>query len=199
MTFNTSKTAVARQYVVLWCRTSTGLPAAHQNVCPTCVLGTLNKWLFLDSSQTLLSPWNASWWFLFDVWSKTPSFPRSNITSALHMITRSVKEHTAFTEIAGGLETAHLLGANYAFSQSSDGAASWMSPWMLATPSMVSFTWCGSIGYMASSHGRTFSRQAVFRPYTHSSAVWEPCFISALHYTRDLSCGSHPWFHTNIP
>ena len=29
--------------------------------------------------------------------------------------------------------------------------------------------------------------------HAHSS---EPCFISARHYTRDLSCGSHPWLHT---
>ena len=33
MTFYTCKTAVARQYLVLWRRTSTGLPAAHQHLC----------------------------------------------------------------------------------------------------------------------------------------------------------------------
>ena len=33
-----------------------------------------------------------------------------NITSAVHMITRSLKEHTGFTEIPGRLGKAHLLG-----------------------------------------------------------------------------------------
>ena len=35
MTFHTCKTAVARQYLVLWRRTSTGLPAAYQHLYPT--------------------------------------------------------------------------------------------------------------------------------------------------------------------
>ena len=50
------------------------------------------------------------------------------------MITRSLKKHAGLTEIAGGLGTAHLLGEN-----DSDGAASWMSQWMLVKPSMVSY------------------------------------------------------------
>ena len=33
-----------------------------------------------------------------------------NITSAVHMITRSLQEHTGFTEIPGRLGNAHLLG-----------------------------------------------------------------------------------------
>ena len=39
-----------------------------------------------------------------------PFIPRPNITSAVHEITRSLKEHTGFTEIPGRLRTAHLLG-----------------------------------------------------------------------------------------
>ena len=35
---------------------------------------------------------------------------KHNITSAVHMITRSLKEHTGFTEIPGKLGKAHLLG-----------------------------------------------------------------------------------------
>ena len=35
---------------------------------------------------------------------------KHNITSAVHMITRSLKEHTGFTEIPGRLEKTHLLG-----------------------------------------------------------------------------------------
>ena len=35
---------------------------------------------------------------------------KHNITSAVHMITRSLKEHTGFTEIRGRLGKAHLLG-----------------------------------------------------------------------------------------
>ena len=34
-------------------------------------------------------------------------------------------------------------------------------------------------------------RQEASRPDRHSSAFWEPCYISALYYTRDLSCDSH--------
>ena len=85
----------------------------------------------------------------------TPSFPRPDITPAVHVITRRLKEHTGFTETPGRLRTAHLLGQMTLFSPSSDGGASWMSPWMLAAPSMVSFCECGSIGYIASSYGRT--------------------------------------------
>ena len=156
----------------------------------------LDKWSFLDSSQTLLSPWNASCKFLFDVCSKTPSLPRPNITSALHMITRSLKEHTVLTEITWGLGAAHLLG-EMTFSQSFDGAASWMSPWMLVKPSMVSYV--APLHILLLAMEGHHPRQAVFRPCTHYSTVWEPCHISDLHYTRDLSCGSHPWLNTDIP
>ena len=40
----------------------------------------------------------------------TPSFPRPDVTSAVLVITRRLKEHTGFTEIPGRLRTAHLLG-----------------------------------------------------------------------------------------
>ena len=46
-----------------------------------------------------------------------------NITFAVHMITRRLKEHTGFTKIPGRLGKALFLGANDAFSQSSDGVA----------------------------------------------------------------------------
>ena len=49
---------------------------------------------------------------VISVWclKKKPSFPRPYITSAVHVITRSLKEYTGFTEIPGRLRTAHLLG-----------------------------------------------------------------------------------------
>ena len=54
---------------------------------------TLDRWLFLDSFQ------------LWSVWRL-----KYNIISAVHMITRSLKEHTGFTEIPGRLGKAHVWG-----------------------------------------------------------------------------------------
>ena len=65
---------------------------------------------------------------------------KHNITSAIHMITRSLKEHTGFTGIPGRLGKAHLLGQKtFFFSKPWWCCPSWMSPWMLAAPSMASF------------------------------------------------------------
>ena len=149
MTFYTCLTAVARQYLVLWRRTSTELPAAHQHLCTArCpwdleqlelltekapddslvirawVMGHMHR---MESSQLnwpapclvqttacfSACRWYIHWtsdyflilFILCSVWRL-----KYNITSAVHMITRSLKEHTGFTEIPGRLGKAHLLG-----------------------------------------------------------------------------------------
>ena len=55
MTFYTCKTAVAtcaRQYLVLWRRTSTELPAAHEQLSPPVALGTWNNWKVLTENAS---------------------------------------------------------------------------------------------------------------------------------------------------
>ena len=78
---------------------------------------------------------------------------KHNITSAVHMITRSPKEHIGFTEIPGRLRKAHLLGQMTLFPK-----ALMMLPLMDVTMNASNTFYgivylIGSIGYIASTNG----------------------------------------------
>ena len=112
------------------------------------------------------------------------------------MITRSMKEHTGFTEIPGKLGKAHLSGQIMLFLKA-----------LMVLP-LIDVTMNASNTFYDIVYQIWF--YWIFYPWKntfptkkhlglrHSSAFWEPCYISVLYYT-DLSCGGHPWLHADIP
>ena len=166
---------MARQYLVLWRRTSTGLPAAHQHLCTAHCHWDLEQLELFDRKcprwQPLIRAWVTGHMHQEESSQLNWPAPRlAQMTVLVHvdgtyigqviifsilfkleaqlnicctytcMIKKSLKEHTGFTEIPGRLAKAFLGGKWRSFSELWWCCPSWMSPWMLATPSLVSFT-----------------------------------------------------------
>ena len=115
---------------------------------------------------------------VISVWclKKKPSFPRPYITSDVHVITRSLKEYTGFTEIPGRLRTAHLLGQMTLFLK-----APMVLPHVCHHECQQHLPWYRldnvvPLDILLLAMEGHLSRQVASRPDRHSSAVWEPCY-----------------------